>query len=113
MNPVSPVVLVAVTVLLSLYLGRRRSSRPPLPPGPRRLPFIGNLLHVVFDKSRKPQHLKYVDLGKACNSDVVHVDVCGDHLVVLNSAEAIEELLEKRSLNYSDRPRKLPFSIFI
>ncbi|KAK7460408.1 hypothetical protein VKT23_009129 [Stygiomarasmius scandens] len=103
MDPLNPVFLVTI-VTTFLYLRWRRPNRPPFPPGPRGLPFIGNLLDVVLDKSCKPQHLKYVDLGRAYNSDVVHIDVCGDHLVVLNSAEAIEELLEKRSLNYSDRP---------
>jgi hypothetical protein len=36
-------------------------------------------------------------------SDVVHVDVMGTHVVILNSLKAGHELLDKRSSIYSDR----------
>ncbi|GLB38587.1 hypothetical protein LshimejAT787_0504520 [Lyophyllum shimeji] len=39
--------------------------------------------------------------------DVIHFSVLDDSLVVLNSAQAAVDLLDKRSNNYSDRP-KLP-----
>ncbi|KAH9022460.1 cytochrome P450, partial [Lactarius hengduanensis] len=37
-------------------------------------------------------------------SDVVHVDVLGTHMVIINSAKAANELFGKRSSIYSDRP---------
>ncbi len=37
--------------------------------------------------------------------DIMHIDVLGDHIIILDSLEAITELLEKRSSIYSDRPR--------
>ena len=36
--------------------------------------------------------------------DVVYASLLGRSFIVLNSPEAINELLEKRSANYSDRP---------
>ena len=42
-------------------------------------------------------HLKEVD------SDIVHVNSLGIHVIVLNSAKAVHELFEKRSSIYSDR----------
>ena len=36
-------------------------------------------------------------------SDVVHVDVLGSHIVILNSIKAANDLLDKRSSIYSDR----------
>jgi hypothetical protein len=36
-------------------------------------------------------------------SDVIHVDVMGSHIVILNSMKSANELLEKRSSIYSDR----------
>ena len=36
-------------------------------------------------------------------SDVVHVDVLGTHMVIVNSTKAAKELFDKRSSIYSDR----------
>jgi hypothetical protein len=36
-------------------------------------------------------------------SDVVHVDVLGTHMVIVNSTRAAKELFDKRSSIYSDR----------
>ena len=37
--------------------------------------------------------------------DIIHLEVLGTHIIVLNSIEATTDLLEKRSTIYSDRPR--------
>lgn len=36
-------------------------------------------------------------------SDIVHLDLCGTSVIVLNTAEAAFDLLESKSLIYSDR----------
>ena len=36
---------------------------------------------------------------------MIHLNVLGQHILVLNSLEVITDLLEKRSSNYSDRKR--------
>ncbi len=36
--------------------------------------------------------------------DVVHAQVFGEHILILNSYKATMELLEKRASIYSDRP---------
>ncbi len=40
-----------------------------------------------------------------CTGDILHVQVLGQHIVVLNSLQSVRDLLEKRSSIYSDRPR--------
>ncbi|KAI5826081.1 hypothetical protein K523DRAFT_419521 [Schizophyllum commune Tattone D] len=40
----------------------------------------------------------------AADTDIIHLDVAGKFIVVLDSYEAAVELLEKRSKVYSDRP---------
>ena len=45
----------------------------------------------------------FVLTGLLSGSDVIHVDVMGSHIVILNSTKAGHELLEKRSAIYSDR----------
>lgn len=37
--------------------------------------------------------------------EIMHVRVFGQSMIILNSLEAVVDLLEKRSSNYSDRPR--------
>ncbi|CAE6490884.1 unnamed protein product [Rhizoctonia solani] len=42
-------------------------------------------------------------LGRRLNSDIIYMDIMGQPLVILNSAQDASELLEKRSVSYSDR----------
>ncbi|KAJ8700830.1 hypothetical protein PTI98_003818 [Pleurotus ostreatus] len=44
-------------------------------------------------------------------SDVIHLEALGNHIVVLDSVEAANDLLEKRSAIYSDRPHILVFDM--
>ncbi|TDL20318.1 cytochrome P450 [Rickenella mellea] len=82
---------------------RARLSNPrrlPLPPGPIPSFLIGNLRDIP---SRYPW-LKYSALAKQYG-DIVHVEVFGKHILILNSLEGAVDLCEKRSHIYSDRPR--------
>ncbi|THU81062.1 cytochrome P450 [Dendrothele bispora CBS 962.96] len=85
-------------LLGSLSLKKRYS---PLPPGPKKLPLIGNLL----DFPTSFEWETYARWGKEYNSDIIHLDVAGTSLVILNSLEASMDLLDKRSSIYSSRPR--------
>ncbi|KAG8687492.1 hypothetical protein FRC11_007133 [Ceratobasidium sp. 423] len=97
--------LYAAPVSLCLFLLHRywHSIRQPKirhPPSPSSLPLIGNL----FSIPPGPEHFAFAKLGEQLNSDVVFLEILGHKLVILNSAEAASELLEKRSSYYSDRP---------
>ncbi|EIM84338.1 cytochrome P450 [Stereum hirsutum FP-91666 SS1] len=75
-------------------------ARARYPPGPPRLPIIGSLLHVP----NRHTWLAYERMGKDLGDDLVHLDVLGSHIIVVNSAKAATELFEKRGAIYSDRP---------
>ncbi|KAI0767230.1 CyP450 monooxygenase [Fomes fomentarius] len=77
---------------------RRRSLRIPLPPGPKRLPIIGNALD--FPKQNIPAVFRDMN---ARYGEVVYLDVLGQPMIILGTHEAAVDLLEKRSANYSDR----------
>ncbi|KAI9445986.1 cytochrome P450 [Lactarius indigo] len=85
---------------LALLVLRASKRHLPYPPGPRRLPVVGNL----FSMPSQEEWLTYKKWSETLGSDVIHVDVMGSHIVILNSIKAANELLEKRSSIYSDRP---------
>ncbi|KAJ7828642.1 cytochrome P450 [Mycena leptocephala] len=90
---------LAFGVVFYQALSRRNRSTLPLPPGPRKLPLVGNLLDVPADLAWE----KYMEWSKEYNSDIIHLNLAGQSVIVLSSLEATEALLEKRSALYSDR----------
>ncbi|KAJ7495381.1 cytochrome P450 [Mycena latifolia] len=82
----------------SIYWRRNRSQLP-LPPGPPKLPLVGNL----FDVPANFQWEKWMEWSKEYNSDIIHLNLGGQSVIVLSSLEATTTLLEKRSSIYSDR----------
>ncbi|KAF7346529.1 hypothetical protein MSAN_01881000 [Mycena sanguinolenta] len=92
-----PVILLAVAGLLQR---RKATSRLPFPPGPKPRFLVGNL----FDIPTKMPWITYAEWGKQYG-DIMHAQVFGQHILILNSVKAATELLEKRAAIYSDRPR--------
>ncbi|KAJ7731633.1 cytochrome P450 [Mycena metata] len=85
-----------------IYYVYRRPIRStlPLPPGPKKLPFIGN----IFDLPPDSMWETYTAWGREFDSDIIHLSLGGQSVVVLSSSTATDDLLEKRSAIYSDRP---------
>ncbi|KAH9038272.1 cytochrome P450 [Lactarius hengduanensis] len=79
---------------LALLVMRTRKRRLPYPPGPKRLPWV-----------------TYRRWSEQLGSDVIHADVMGSHIVIINSMKAANELLEKRSSIYSDRTATRSFGM--
>jgi Cytochrome P450 len=100
----SPLLLGCSLVIAGIihYLYRQYStsrSKLPYPPGPRPLPLLGNAL----DLPTSHEYETYRRWGKEFG-DVVHVSALGQHIVIINSLKAANELLEQRSAIYSGRP---------
>ncbi|KAG7096665.1 hypothetical protein E1B28_004080 [Marasmius oreades] len=89
---------LGLAIIRKLLLNTRREKRP-LPPGPRGLPFIGN----VFDMPSEKEWLTFAQWGDTYG-DISSVTVLGQTIVILNSLKAAVDMLDKKSLIYSDRP---------
>jgi hypothetical protein len=87
--------------LFVFYVYKRQSARGslPLPPGPKPLPVIGNLLDIPKDNEWQTFQAWNERYG-----DVVCVDALGKKIIILGSADAVDELMERRGSIYSDRP---------
>ncbi|PPR03045.1 hypothetical protein CVT24_012433 [Panaeolus cyanescens] len=91
-----------ILIFLSLYLFKRwRDARQPAPPppGPRPWPIIGNL----FDMPASQEWLTFAKWGQTWG-DIVSASVFNQRIVILNSAQAAIEILDKKSNTYSNRP---------
>ncbi|KAI9566868.1 CyP450 monooxygenase [Boletus coccyginus] len=99
----------AIPILIIAFLSarnllRKRKDNPaglPLPPGPPRLPIVGNLFGI---KDLGAQWLTYAEWSKQYG-DLLYLEILGQKILVINSEKVAEDLLDKRSQNYSDRPQ--------
>ncbi|BCR98117.1 cytochrome P450 [Aspergillus luchuensis] len=81
----------------------RKSKHPPLPPGPRRKPIVGNLWDLPDPNQQDWQHwLKHKDRYGPISS----LSIMGQTIIVLNDARLAVELLESRSSIHSSRPQQ-------
>lgn len=71
----------------------------PLPPGPRALPIIGNLLDMPKDH----EWVKFSEWAKQYG-DLVDLVIFGQHYMIVNSVTMAGKMLEKKSHKYSERP---------
>ncbi|KIK93484.1 hypothetical protein PAXRUDRAFT_12637 [Paxillus rubicundulus Ve08.2h10] len=90
---------LCVTFVLRAWGKHTRRNALPLPPGPRGLPLIGNML----DLNMAAPWLTYEQWGKQYG-DLVYSRLLGREFVIINSAKIAHELLDQRATIYSDRP---------
>ncbi|KAI0712351.1 cytochrome P450 [Earliella scabrosa] len=94
-----PVLILAIALYLhSLVSWKLRSRGRPLPPGPKGLPLIGNLL----DMPKVRPWIGFLDLC-AEYGNVLCMQVLNKTIIVLGDPSAIFEFMDRRSANTSDR----------
>ncbi|KAF7375480.1 putative monooxygenase [Mycena sanguinolenta] len=96
---VSSTTAILVGAVVSVVLWNLSPRKSNVPPGPRRWPIIGSILEV-------PRAYQWVTFSKWAKTygSIVYVDAWGQPLFIINSAKVANDLLDKRSSIYSDRP---------
>ncbi|KAF8077572.1 cytochrome P450 [Lyophyllum atratum] len=113
MSQILPI-LFSVVAISFFWIRATRKKHPPLPPGPPAEPIIENLYYELGKTYGAFQSLTRTPNTPAefrKPGDVMYLHVLGRPIIVLNSVEAAVDLLDKRSANYSDRPRFILFEL--
>ncbi|KAL4249130.1 cytochrome P450 family protein [Abortiporus biennis] len=94
--------LATLTVFIVDKVLKSRKSTLPLPPGPKGLPIVGNLFDALVLDAEAPR--AFWQWSRKYGSDIMFTSTPFQSTLVLNSAMAAFDLLEKKSQIYSDRP---------
>ncbi|KAF8178137.1 cytochrome P450 [Mycena galopus ATCC 62051] len=91
--------LVVFAGLVGALKRKHNRQRIPLPPGPRRYWLVGN----AFDFPRLQSWKKFTE-WRDQYGDIVYAEAFGKPIVILNTLEAVNDLLDKRASQYTNRP---------
>ncbi|KAH8100126.1 cytochrome P450 [Cristinia sonorae] len=99
-----PTGIVALTLWFGVFRwnsSRNNARHLPLPPGPPRKYFVGNINQVPTSGY---EWLAYDKLAKVYG-DLIYFSGLGNSVLSINSYKVANDLLDKRGAIYSDRPR--------
>ncbi|UKZ80836.1 hypothetical protein TrVFT333_008601 [Trichoderma virens FT-333] len=96
--------IIVLIVLIYRQYSRKKDALLNLPPGPKPLPILGNILDLPPSGTPEFQHwLKFKDLYGPISS----ITVLGQTMVFLHDKQAAYDILGKMSLKTSSRPKSV------
>jgi hypothetical protein len=111
--PSSPSLFPSLLLLLLMVIcWKRYKARGPilkLPPGPRKLPLLGNLLQLIGSGSVPNRSLR--DIAKKYGP-VMHLKLGEVSTVIISSPKAASEVMKTHDLSFAERPGVLAAEVF-
>ncbi|XP_051133932.1 salviol synthase-like [Andrographis paniculata] len=92
---------IFLAAFFKVILRSKPDENSNLPPGPRKLPLIGNLNHLLTSSGSTHQVLS--DLA-AKHGPVMHLQLGQVSTIVISSAEAAQEVLKTHDIIFANRP---------
>ena len=91
-------ILLISSAVAAWFLLKKR-TKCSFPPGPPPMPILGNVLDM-------PDSYMWLTFSEWSNKygDVVHLNLLGRHIIILDSLTSVKDLMDGRSAIYSDRP---------
>ncbi|KAF2691498.1 hypothetical protein K458DRAFT_411217 [Lentithecium fluviatile CBS 122367] len=96
----SPTLIFTFGVLFVVYVVQQKRRQAKLPPGPPRLPLIGNL-------HQAPKEAPWVTFSQWVEKygPLVSADFGGTNVIIIGDYDTARDLLDKKANIYSSRPR--------
>ncbi|KAL1745669.1 cytochrome P450 [Schizophyllum fasciatum] len=106
--PMSPtsIAAAAFAVAVSYKILRSGSREHGLPPGPRTIPILGNLLQMPT----KDMHLRITEWAREYG-EIISLMVGSHPFIILSSPTAIKDILDRQSAYTADRPENTLFEL--
>ncbi|KAL3626502.1 hypothetical protein CASFOL_030051 [Castilleja foliolosa] len=90
---------ISLPIIFFIFLLKTSSRKPGHPPGPPRLPFIGNLLQYTTSNF----HIVLANFSKKYGA-LMSMDLMGKPVIVISSAKIAKQALKHNDLAFSNRP---------
>ncbi|XP_057766061.1 tryptophan N-monooxygenase CYP79A68-like [Salvia miltiorrhiza] len=93
--------LVSLIFLKLIYSTMKRSTAPPLPPGPAAYPVVGSLPEMLL---KKPAFRWIHNVMQKLNTEIVCIRLGSVHVIAVSSPELSREFLKKHDAILASRP---------